>query len=68
MKDGQPLSELEDVPGEEFYGEGYDDIDRRLPIIEKVQSCTGWEPKHDLRSTVYETMKYQMRAYSRTGA
>jgi len=46
------------VSGEEFYGKGYEDCDRRIPDISKAQQLVGWEPKYDLRSTIYHSMAY----------
>jgi len=34
-----PLPEIVSVPGEEFYGEGYDDSDRRIPDIARCAPC-----------------------------
>jgi UDP-apiose/xylose synthase len=33
------------ISAEEFYGEGYDDSDRRLPDIRKARELLNWEPK-----------------------
>ena len=33
------------VSGDEFYGPGYDDSERRMPDISKIKTLTGWEPK-----------------------
>ena len=58
MEKGQKLSGLISVPGEEFYGKGYEDIDRRAVDNSKVKKLTGWEPKYDLKTTLYNIMKY----------
>jgi UDP-apiose/xylose synthase len=64
---GEPSqSELVDVSGEEFYGEGYEDSDRLRPDITKIRSL-GWEPKHDLRSTLRETMQYYLKQWTEVG-
>jgi UDP-apiose/xylose synthase len=52
-------SEVRQVSGELFYGVGYEDGDRRPPDITKIRSL-GWEPRHDLRSTLRETMRYYL--------
>lgn len=54
----KPLPEIVTVSSDEFYGEGYDDCDRRIPDITKAQTLLGWTPLHDLRSTVLKTMEY----------
>ena len=39
-----PLPEIIEVSGEEFYGKGYEDSDRRIPDVTKLQTLLGWEP------------------------
>ena len=41
-----------------FYGKGYEDCDRRIPDVTKARTLLGWQSQHDLRSTIYHTMKY----------
>ena len=40
------------VPSEIFYGEGYEDCDRRVPDISKAQQRLGWYPTTDLRDAM----------------
>jgi UDP-apiose/xylose synthase len=59
FRDGSaPLPEIVSVPGEEFYGEGYDDSDRRIPDITKARTLLGWEPVWSMRATLEATMEY----------
>ena len=51
------------MPGEEFYGEGYDDSDRRIPDISKARTLLGWEPKWSVRDTIEATMRYHVAEY-----
>ncbi|MBZ5622912.1 MAG: bifunctional UDP-4-keto-pentose/UDP-xylose synthase [Acidobacteriia bacterium] len=53
-----PLPEIVSVPGEEFYGEGYDDSDRRIPNIAKARRLLGWEPRWNFRDALEATMRY----------
>jgi nucleoside-diphosphate-sugar epimerase len=53
-----PLPEIISVSGEEFYGEGYDDSDRRIPDITKANTLLGWEPRWNIRDTLETTMRY----------
>jgi len=48
------------APGEEFYGEGYDDSDRRIPDIAKARRLLGWEPVWSVRDTIEATMRYHV--------
>ncbi|MEM0895540.1 MAG: bifunctional UDP-4-keto-pentose/UDP-xylose synthase [Verrucomicrobiota bacterium] len=53
-----PRPEIVSVSGEEFYGKGYEDCDRRIANIDKAKTLLGWEPKHDLESVITKTMEY----------
>ena len=53
-----PLPEIVSVSSKEFYGEGYEDSDRRIPDISKARKLLGWEPKFDLIKTLEYTMYY----------
>lgn len=53
-----PLSELIDVSGEEFYGPGYDDCDRRVPDIAKARQLLGWQPQFNVDQTIEQSMEY----------
>ena len=52
-----PLSSLVEVSGDEFYGEGYDDSDRRIPDITKAKRLLGWSPKYGVDATVERSME-----------
>ena len=55
---GEPRPAIIDVPAAEFYGEGYEDSDRRIPDITKARTLLGWEPRWGLRDLLGETMAY----------
>lgn len=61
-----PLAEIISVPGEEFYGEGYDDSDRRIPDITKARTLLGWEPKWSMRDTIETTMRFHVEEFRKT--
>jgi UDP-apiose/xylose synthase len=46
------------VSSEQFYGEGYEDCDRRMPSTMKATSLLGWTPKIPLDEVLQETMTY----------
>lgn len=54
---------IEFVSGEEFYGKGYEDCDRRLPNIEKAMDKLGWEPSIKLPEILRETMQSYYDGY-----
>jgi UDP-apiose/xylose synthase len=53
------------ISGEEFYGEGYDDSDRRLPDTRKIKKLTGWEAKCNIQKMLYESMEYYINKNNR---
>ncbi|MDA0347791.1 MAG: NAD-dependent epimerase/dehydratase family protein [Verrucomicrobia bacterium] len=56
--EGQALSSIVDISGSEFYGEGYDDVDRRLLDNSKLIKLTGWKPEYDLDQMLLRIMSY----------
>jgi UDP-apiose/xylose synthase len=60
LEPGQKLSEIIEVPAEEFYGKGYEDSDRRIPDITKARTLLGWEPKWGLRELIEASVDYQV--------
>jgi nucleoside-diphosphate-sugar epimerase len=45
------------VPASSFYGEGYEDCDRRVPDVTRLLAA-GWRPRYDLEATVRESIRY----------
>ncbi len=56
---------VEEIPGKKFYGEGYEDCDRRVPDIRKAEARLGWKPKTSLRETLRITMTHYFEQYGR---
>jgi UDP-glucose 4-epimerase len=48
------------VPYEEAYGEGFEDMERRVPNIELINQLIGWTPKRDL-SKIINDISEQMK-------
>jgi len=57
-QDGDPDPEIVDVSAEEFYGEGYEDCDRRIANIDKARELLGWEPEYSTYDVIFKTMEY----------
>jgi UDP-glucose 4-epimerase len=51
-------SEVVHVPYEEAYGDGFEDMERRVPNIELIKSLVGWEPKRDLSTMILDISNY----------
>ncbi|KAJ0792981.1 putative UDP-glucuronate decarboxylase [Helianthus annuus] len=53
-----------DVSSKEFYGEGYDDSDKRIPDMTIINKQLGWDPKTSLWDLLESTLTYQHRTYA----
>jgi UDP-4-amino-4-deoxy-L-arabinose formyltransferase / UDP-glucuronic acid dehydrogenase (UDP-4-keto-hexauronic acid decarboxylating) len=60
-------SEIVEVYSKDFYGEGYQDIDFRMPSIRKARELIGWEPKVDLDTALRKTLEYYLNSNVDTG-
>jgi UDP-glucose 4-epimerase len=45
-------SEIVYVPYTEAYGEGFEDMERRVPNIDLIKDLVGWQPKRDLSTMI----------------
>ncbi len=52
IADTNSKSEIVYVPYEKAYGDGFEDMERRVPNIELIKSLVGWEPKRDLSTMI----------------
>ncbi len=44
------------LPAEEYYGNGYDDMQNRVPSIDAIRNALGWTPLVPLREAVERTV------------
>ena len=56
-------SEIVYVPYEEAYGDGFEDMERRVPNIDLIHQLVGWKPKRDL-TTIIRDISSEMKKYS----
>ena len=45
-------SEIVHVPYSEAYGEGFEDMERRVPNIDLINQLVGWKPQRDLSTMI----------------
>jgi UDP-glucose 4-epimerase len=45
-------SEIVYVPYNEAYGDGFEDMERRVPSIDLINQLVGWKPKRDLTTMI----------------
>ena len=55
----RPENELIEISGEEFYGVGYEDMDRVPPDITKLQAL-GWNPTRGMHQTFKDAIEYNL--------
>ena len=56
-------SEIVYVAYEEAYGDGFEDMERRVPNIDLINQLVGWKPKRDL-STIIADISAEMKRSS----
>jgi len=56
-------SEIVYVPYKEAYGDGFEDMERRVPNIDLINELVGWKPKRDL-TTVITDISAEMKKRS----
>ena len=55
-------SEIIYVPYAEAYGEGFEDMERRVPNIDLIKDLVGWEPKRNLTTIITDIAKEMRKA------
>lgn len=53
-------SKIQFMPYSEAYGEGFEDMERRVPNIELIESLVGWKPTRNL-STIISDIAQEIR-------
>jgi UDP-apiose/xylose synthase len=53
----------ENVSSRQFYGEGYEDCDRRIPDINHAIRQLGWQPQTNLDNALRKTIKAYIKKY-----
>jgi UDP-glucose 4-epimerase len=56
-------SEIVYVPYSEAYGDGFEDMERRVPNIDLIRQLVGWTPQRNL-STIISDVSDDMKKYS----
>jgi len=61
INDTESESEIAYTPYVEAYGDGFEDMERRVPNIDLIKELVGWEPKRNL-ATIISDIANEMRA------
>lgn len=56
---------LEIIPADAYYGKTYDDMQNRLPSVEKIETLLGWKPKTDMREILHRTILWHAEQESK---
>jgi len=59
-------SEIEFIPYETAYAEGFDDMRRRVPDLTKVRQAIGYEPRRNLDTILRDLIEFE-KARTATG-
>ena len=59
IEETKSTSKIVHVPYSEAYGEGFEDMERRVPNIQLIQNLVGWKPTRDL-STIISDIALEM--------
>jgi UDP-glucose 4-epimerase len=51
------------IPYEEAYGDGFEDMERRVPNIELINQLVGWKPERDLSTMISDIAKEMNALY-----
>jgi UDP-glucose 4-epimerase len=52
-------SEIEYIPYEDAYAPGFEDMQRRVPSIEKISRLIGFKPRYTLEDTLRRVIEYE---------
>jgi UDP-glucose 4-epimerase len=52
-------SSIQYIPYSEAYAPGFEDMERRVPDISKIQHAIGWTPSHDLNAILDDVVDYE---------
>ena len=60
-------SEIVRIPYDVAYEHGFEDMERRVPDLGKIQALTGWEPTRSLEDILDDVIAYERAASAVTG-
>jgi len=53
-------AKIENVSAKEYYGEGYQDVTRRVPSVKEAEKVLDWKPTTDFRTALKLTLDYHL--------
>ncbi|MDP8260138.1 MAG: nucleoside-diphosphate sugar epimerase, partial [Candidatus Gygaella obscura] len=61
VKMAESSSKIDLIPYNEAYEEGFEDMQRRVPDVSKINSLVGFEPRFNLGHIIKEVIAYQSK-------
>lgn len=58
------LSQVEHIPYDIAYEEGFEDMERRVPDIARIRDLTGWTPVRSLEDTIADVIAYERASFA----
>ena len=55
-------SEISFIPYSEAYAPGFEDMERRLPSVDRLHGLIGWQPRHTLESTLHRVRHWLLES------
>jgi UDP-glucose 4-epimerase len=59
-------SQIEHIPYSEAYAEGFEDMVRRVPAVDKLENCIGFKPTTSLEQIIADVVEDQRRLQTST--
>ena len=56
------MSTIEYIPYKEVYGEGFEDMQRRVPSLTKLEAATGFRPRTPLETIIEDIQRERLEA------
>jgi nucleoside-diphosphate-sugar epimerase len=60
FEDVAEKAEIIEQRGEHYYGQGYQDVSRRVPTIERAHRLLGWNPQVGMEEALHRTIAYYL--------
>jgi len=51
---------LQTINSDNYYGKGYQDVERRMPSIKRAQQQLDWEPNIDIKTSLKKTLDFYL--------
>ncbi len=53
-------AQLKTINSDNYYGKGYQDVERRMPSIKRAQQQLDWQPYIDIKTSLKKTLDFYL--------